>query len=423
MPTFPQTIKETGLSPAFLLDLFIKTVYLHRFETGTDVAKAMRLSPVIIDQLIESAKQNALVELLGQIGASMSAELRYQLTTKGREWATRALQQSSWTGPAPVPLEQFTPQVLEQTISNEQLTEPALRRVFSNMTLPESLMHQIGPAVNSGASILLYGPPGNGKSSIAEAVCAAFDSHVFIPHAVAVGSEIIVFFDPAVHTPVRHAEEEKANGIRRPVTFDPRYIQCVRPHAIVGGELTLEKFDLIRNPATGLYDAPLQLKAAGGLFVVDDFGRQRQPPQSLINRLIVPLEAGVDHLVLESGKKIEVPFDTLVIFATNYEPRTLMDEAGLRRLRHKILVDRPDMKTFVKILVRTARSARLELDEEVLAYILLDLYGANPNARFNAFHPRFLMDQCKSICTYRGIKPQIAPDILDKAWANLMAAH
>ena len=212
-------------------------------------------------------------------------------------------------------------------------------------------------------------------------------------------------------------------GLRRQVGHDPRYVLCKRPHAIVGGELTLEKFDLARNQNTGLYDAPLQMKASGGLFVVDDFGRQRQSPQSLINRLIVPLESGVDHLVLESGRKIEVLFDCLVIFATNFEPRSLMDEAGLRRLRHKILVDRPDRKTFVKILVRTARASGMELDEDTLAYIMFDLYGENPNARFNAFHPRFLIEQCRSICSYQNIPPRLSPDILDRAWSNLMAAH
>ena len=165
------------------------------------------------------------------------------------------------------------------------------------------------------------------------------------------------------------------------------------------------------------------MKASGGLFVVDDFGRQRQSPQSLINRLIVPLESGVDHLVLESGRKIEVLFDCLVIFATNFEPRSLMDEAGLRRLRHKILVDRPDRTSFVKILVRAAKNAGLDVTEDVLAYILFDLYGSSANTRFNAFHPRFLVDQSVSICAYQGIDPQLNPSVLNLAWDNLMAAH
>ena len=422
LPRVPQSIGETGLSRNFLLDLLLKTILRHGMERPSAIADAMRLPLTIVSDLLEDAKTKALITIIGQLGASLSSELRYRLTEKGRDWATAALENSSWTGPAPVPVDQFVATVRNQTVRNEQLTEAALSRVFANLTLSDELMHRIGPAVNSGASILLYGPPGNGKSSIAEAVCSAFSDHIVVPHAISVGTDIIVFFDPAVHRPIS-GSSESGSKLRRGAAHDQRYVMCRRPHAIVGGELTLEKFDLARNPTNGLYDAPLQLKASGGLFVVDDFGRQRQSPQALINRLIVPLESGTDHLVLESGRKIEVPFDTLVIFATNFEPRSLMDEAGLRRLRHKILVDRPDRRTFVKILVRAAKHSGMELTEDTLAYIMLDLYGQHPNARFNAFHPRFLIEQCKSICSYQNVAPQLTPDILNRAWSNLMAAH
>lgn len=422
LPKGPQSIAETGISRNFLMDLLLKIMLRNGTEKTSVLSDAMCLSQVIVSNLLENAKEKALVEIVAQLGASMSSEMRYRLTKKGREWATAAMETSVWTGPAPVPVDQFIETVRRQTVRGEQLTEAALTNVFANLTLSDELMHRIGPAVNSGASILLYGPPGNGKSSIAEAVCSAFSDHIMVPHAISVGTDVIVFFDPAVHTPVPEPQGDASN-LRRHNSHDRRYVMCKRPHAIVGGELSLEKFDLVRNPTNGLYDAPLQFKASGGLFVVDDFGRQRQSPQSLINRLIVPLESGTDHLVLESGRKIEVPFDTLVIFATNFEPRSLMDEAGLRRLRHKILVDRPDRRTFVKILVRTARDSEMELDEETLAHILFDLYGQHPNARFNAFHPRFLIEQCRSICSYQNIKPQLTPEILERAWSNLMAAH
>ena len=422
MPRAPQTIAETGLPSGFLLDHLIKTVFRQGMERPSTMASALRLSTLVVHELIEMAKEKQLLSLLGQPGANMAAEMRYQITEKGRSWALAALEQNSWVGPAPVPVEQFCAQVHAQTVRAQKLTEASLRRVFDQLTLPEALMHKIGPAVNSGASILLFGPPGNGKSSIAEAVCAAFDNLVYLPHALAVGTEIVVFYDTAVHRQIEIGTERQS-GLRRPVTLDARYVPCQRPAVITGGELTIEKFDLVRNPATRLYDAPLQMKAAGGLFVVDDFGRQRHKPQDLINRLIIPLESGTDHLVLESGRKVEVPFDTLVIFATNFEPRSLMDEAGLRRLRHKILVDRPDRRTFVKILVRTAARAGIAMDEEVLAYILFDLYGQHPHARFNAFHPRFLIDQCVNICSYQGIPTQLSKPVLDQAWENLMAAH
>ncbi|MEL6998930.1 MAG: ATPase [Pseudomonadota bacterium] len=418
----PQAIAETGLTRNFLIDLLMKMVHRHGYERPSRIAEAMRLSPNVVHELLDMAKEKALLVILGQPGASMSAELRYRITEKGREWAIAAAERSAWIGPVPVPIDQYIQTARDQSVRHEQLTAAALAGVFSELTLSDDLMDRIGPAVNSGASILLYGPPGNGKSSIAAAVCSAFRDTILVPHALSVGTDVILFFDPAVHVPVS-VDGESASRLRRVVPHDPRYVRCHRPYAIVGGELSLEKFDLIRNPTNGLYTAPLQFKASGGLFVVDDFGRQRHAPQALINRLIVPLESGNDHLVLESGRKIEVPFDNLVIFATNFEPRSLMDEAGLRRLRHKILIDRPDRKAFVKILVRAAQQSAMNLDEETLTYIMFDLYGQHPSARFNAFHPRFLIEQCRSICAYQNIRPQLTPDVLDRAWDNLMRAH
>ena len=408
MPRSPQTIAETGLSAGFLLDLMIKTIFRQGMERPSKMASALKLSTLVVHELIEMAKAKQLVFLLGQPGANMAAEMRYQLSEKGKDWALSALEQNSWTGAAPVPIEQFCAQINAQTVKTQKLTEDGLRRVFSELSFSDDVMHKIGPAINSGQSILLYGPPGNGKSSIADAVCEAFGTHVYIPHALTVGNDVVVFFDPAVHEPV-DVEQMTSTGLRRPVSQDQRYVACVRPHVITGGELTIDKFDLVRNPVTGLYDAPLQMKAAGGLFVVDDFGRQRNSPQELINRLIIPLENGIDHLVLQNGRKIEVPFDTLVIFATNFEPRSLMDEAGLRRLRHKILIDRPDRRTFVKILVKTASKAGMAVDENVLSYILFELYAKHTKARFNAFHPRFLVDQCQSICSYQGSRRRCRP--------------
>ncbi len=421
-PPPPQTIHETGLTESFLLDLLVKTVFRHGMERPSRMAAEMRLAGRIIDQLLEAAKEKQLVVMLGQRGASLTAEMRYALTDKGRDWALKAMDLNSWTGPAPVPIATFCEQMKAQSIRLELLREERLDQVFSEMILPKELMHMIGPAVNSGASMLFYGPPGNGKSTIARGICTAFQHSVFVPHAIAVGGEVVVYFDPAVHNPVPDTAVE-GGTLRRGNLHDPRYVRCDRPFVITGGELTLSKFDLTRNPTTGLYEAPLQFKSAGGLFVVDDFGRQRETPQEFINRLIIPLEERVDHLVLENGRKIEVPFDSLVIFATNYEPRSLVDEAGLRRLRHKVLVDRPDRTAFVKILVRTAKGAGLDVTEDILAYILFDLYGSSANTRFNAFHPRFLIDQSVSICAYQGIEPQLSPKVLDQAWQNLIAAH
>jgi len=421
-PVPPMSIQQTGLSASFLLDLLIKTVFRQGLERPSRMAAEMHLSQRIIDELVEDAKQKQLLYVLGQPGANMSAEMRYQLSAKGRDWALKAMEINGWTGAAPVPIDRFCEQIGAQTIRNEMLHENVLGRVFGELTLPMGLMQIMGPAINSGASILLYGPPGNGKTTIARGICTAFADQVYVPHAISVGIDVIVFFDPAVHRPVT-MDLQVGGGLRRGNPFDPRYVLCKRPYVITGGELTLEKFDLARNPSTGIYEAPLQFKASGGLFVLDDFGRQRETPQAFINRLIIPLESGTDNLVMDSGRKIEVPFDDLVIFSTNYEPRSLVDEAGLRRLRHKIMIDRPDRNTFVKILLRAAVSAGVEISEEVLSHLLFDLYGSNANTRFNAFHPRFLIDQCVSICAFKNIELQITVEILDQAWQNLVAAH
>ena len=422
VPPPPQSVSETGLTETFLLDLLIKTIFRHGMERPSRLAAEMRVAGRIVDQLLEKGKEKQLIFMLGQRGANLTSEMRYQLTQKGREWALQAMSQNSWTGPAPVPIETFCEQITAQSIRLEPLREERLGQVFKDMILPVELMELIGPAVNSGASMLFYGPPGNGKSTIARGICNAFQQQIYVPHALSISGDVVVFFDPAVHKPVP-TEEGQSGALRHATMHDPRYVPCLRPFVITGGELTLEKFDLARNAATGLYEAPLQFKAVGGLFVVDDFGRQRETPQQFINRLIVPLEERVDHLVMDNGRKVEVPFDSLVIFATNYEPRTLVDEAGLRRLRHKILVDRPDRMSFVKILIRTAAGAGLTVNEDVLAYILFDLYGSTAGTRFNAFHPRFLIDQCVSICAYQGTPAELTPKVLNQAWDNLVAAH
>jgi predicted ATPase with chaperone activity len=321
-----------------------------------------------------------------------------------------------------VPLEHYKAQIKVQSIRNERLSESMLRQVFAHLTLTESMMEELGPAVNSFAAVLLYGPPGNGKSSIALAVCEAYRDHIYVPHAILVEKQIITVFDPTVHTVTGARMDTGQDGIRRQVGFDQRYIPCKRPSITAGGELTVDMLDLSYNPVARVYEAPMQLKAAGGVFVVDDFGRQRETPQAIMNRLIVPLEAGIDYLALQTGRKFEVPFDSLVVFSTNQTPKTLVDDAALRRIRYKIYVGQPDEATFVKIFARTARRSGLELDEPTLGYIMTDLYGKMPEAGYHAFHPRFLCDQTIAMCTYRGIEPQFTQDILQRAWRNLFAS-
>jgi predicted ATPase with chaperone activity len=417
-PPSPRSIAETGLDPGFLVDLMVKTIYRMGVERPSEISRAMKLPVGIVAKLIEAAQFAKLMETLGQLGANMTSEMRYALTGKGREWALEALAQSEWNGPAPVPLQAYADQMINQSIRRETLTRPMLGQVFSELTLSKELMEKMGPAANSGASVLLYGPPGNGKSSIAEAICSAFKGQVYFPHAVVVDKQIITVFDPTVH---HRAEDDEgaSDGLRRQSSHDQRFVACRRPAVITGGELTLDRLDLALNTVSRVYEAPMQLKAAGGVLVIDDFGRQRQSPQELINRLIIPLENGIDYMSLLTGRKFEVPFDALVVFSTNIAPKKLVDEAALRRLRYKVLVDKPDRDTFIEIFVRTAQRFGLVLSEEVLAYILMELYAKEEGAEFHAYHPRFLIEQTKAICAFEGVAPQLRPDFLRRAWGNL----
>ncbi|MEM9735562.1 MAG: ATPase, partial [Pseudomonadota bacterium] len=332
-------------------------------------------------------------------------------------WAQEALSFSDWTGAAPVPLDNYLRVMNSQSIRNETLTRGRLDYVFRDLVITEELMQKLGPAANSAASMLIYGPPGNGKSTISEALCEAYQDHILVPYAVAIDNQIVRVFDPEVHEPVAGGHQV-VNGLRNNLGFDQRYALCKRPGLITGGELKLEMLDLTYSPASRTYQAPLQMKANGGLFIVDDFGRQREKPQEIINRLIIPLEKRVDYLALQSGRKFEVPFELLVVFSTNKRPEELVDEAALRRLRHKIEIDRPSRDTFVRIFVRTAKAFGLTVDEDVLAFVLFDLYE-DSGRNFSSFHPKFLCEQTMSICAYEGAEPQLRPDYLRRAWENL----
>ena len=423
-PRAPETIGETGLDEGFLTDLLVKTIYRMGLERPSDIARAMKLPAGIVQRLIEAGQALKLVETLGQLGASLTAEMRYALTGKGRAWALEALAQSEWFGPAPVTLPCFADQLVRQSIKRVRLTRPVLDRVFSELTLSRELTEKLGPAANCAASVLLYGPPGNGKSSIATAICAAFGGHVYFPHAVVVDKQVIAVFDPTVHERIADDDEPlPQGGIRRAAGHDRRFVACKRPAVITGGELTLDRLDLAFNSVSRVYEAPMQLKAAGGVLVVDDFGRQRQSPQELINRLIIPLENSIDYLSLQTGRKFEIPFDALVVFSTNIAPKKLVDDAALRRLRYKVLVDKPDQETFIEIFVRTASRFGMPIDERTMMFVLTELYGRQEEAEFHAFHPRFLIDQVKSIAAFEDVPAELRPDFLRRAWGNLFTSE
>jgi hypothetical protein len=416
-PPAPSSIRETGVGHKLLFDLILKLMHAEGLGTTSMLAGRARLPVALIADLIEEARELALVESLGARGRDFSAELRYALTGKGDDWAIDALERCQYVGPAPVSLEAFREQVEKQRITRERVGPERIMESFAHLVLPDDLLARLGPAVNSGKSILLYGRSGNGKTAIAEALRDAFADVVAVPYAIAVADQIINFFDAHAHqvVPGSHgAGPDEGFGPRR----DRRWVACRRPITVVGGELTLEMLDLVFDDAARFYEAPAHLKATGGIFVIDDFGRQRAAPESILNRWVVPLERGVDYLSLRTGRKFPVPFDGLVIFSTNLSPTDLADEGLLRRLHYKVEVTEPSKEDYARIWTQLCAERAIALPDDLVPFLEETFYagGAVPRA---GCHPRYLLDQVGAMCEYRGRPLQLDRTLLTLAWSNL----
>ncbi|MCC6006510.1 MAG: ATPase [Rhodobacteraceae bacterium] len=420
-PAPPRSLDEVGLHPVMMRDLLLKTVFRRALSCVSEIAAALSLPIPLTQELLDMARAQKLLEATGSISPTSSGEMGYQLTEMGRARAIDALSQSEYYGAMPVPLEAFRAQVRRQSVRSLHITPAMLEGAMQHLILPDGFLAALGPAVASGRSILLYGPPGNGKSSISNGIRDALGDTIFVPHAISYAGQVITMFDPVVHTPVP-CEETHSNPLRRGGGMhDPRYVQCRRPTVITGGELTLDMLDLNYNATARTYQASLQLKAAGGVFIVDDLGRQAESPQALINRWIVPMEAGYDILSLQSGEKFEVPFDTLVIFSTNFHPNAMFDDAALRRIFFKIKIDGPSREQFLRIFALVAKAKGVPLDEAALVHLMKRKYPEVEN-RFANFHGPFLIDQMKAVCAWRGEPPHMSPELVDLAWANLFVS-
>ena len=417
-PLEPNTLEETGLSPVFAREIFIKTIFRKNLELASDMARELCVTVPIVMELVEMCRAQKLIETLGNGDSGMATQMRYQMTETGKSRALLALQQSEYFGALPVPMADFAEQVERQTIRNVGITKDKLEASMSHLIIPDGLLNQIGPAVNSGKSILMYGPPGNGKSSISNSIREAMGDKIFMPRVLEYAGQIISVYDPIIHTSANDAQDD-VNSLRRiGGSFDRRYVQCDRPSVITGGELTLDMLELKYNPNSKTYQAPLQLKAAGGVFIVDDLGRQKETPQALINRWIVPMEGGEDILSLQSGEKFTVPFDTLVIFSTNFHPNKIFDGAALRRISFKILIESPNREDMLQIFMLVAKAKRFALDKEALIY----LFGAKYDEvdhKYSAYQAPFIIDQMSSICEYQGLPRVMTPSLIDQAWANM----
>ncbi len=420
-PPVPASLAETGLPMTLMRDILIKTIYRMSLSYPSEIARAVCLPFAQTQALIDASRAERLLEAMGTLHAGASAEMAYQLTEAGRNYAQAALALSEYYGPMPVPLPAYAEQVRRQSIRRITLTREQLLAALGDLIVPEHLLSHLGPAVMAGRSILLYGPPGNGKSSIANALRDALGDHVYIPHAVVHGGQVITVFDPVVHRPVAPKTEANAPLRLSQQRFDPRYVLCERPTVITGGELKLDMLELKYDPVSRTYQAPLQFKASGGVFIVDDLGRQEEPPQALINRWIVPLELNYDILTLATGEKFIVPFDTLVIFSTNFHPNEIFDRAALRRVFFKIKIDGPSQEDFLKIFALVARKKGMPLNEEALLHLLENKYPKIGNA-YAAYHAAFLIDQMIAFCKFEEKPLHMTPALIDRAWENLFVA-
>ena len=417
-PPCPRGLEETGISVVMLRDILIKTMFRMNLEQVSDISRAIALSPQATQELIDLCRNQRLVEATGTLHANSGGEMGYQLADAGKARALDALAQSEYYGAIPVPLEMYREQVKRQSIRNIALTRNQLTAAMGHLVLPPTLIDNLGPAVSSGRSILMYGPPGNGKSSISNGIRDALGDKIYVPRAIEYAGQVISVYDPIVHSKAIEVLDDP-NSLRRNANrFDTRYVLCERPTVITGGELKLDMLDLAFNPTSRTYQASLQLKATGGVFIIDDLGRQAEPPQSIVNRWIVPLEMNYDILALQSGEKFVVPFDTLVIFSTNFHPSEIFDGAALRRIFFKIKIDGPDQENFLKIFAMVARKKKVPLNEPALMHLLRVKYPTIGNIYSN-YQPVYLIDQMIAMCNFEGIPNQMTPDLIDRAWANM----
>lgn len=404
VPPLPETVGDTGLDFEFLADLALKTVDADTNCTTERVSEKLKLPRTITEPLLQHLYRERFIEIRGQEGHQNN---RYAMLERGWERAHRLVAINGYVGPAPVSLDAYSAMVQAQEKAKEPIHSEAVKAAFADLVLPESVLHTLGLVANSRRTLFVHGAPGNGKTSVAKALHSALGGAVWIPYAIEVDGQIIKVFDTHNHKPVSPPPS---------MAHDKRWIKIHRPMVIVGGELTIEAMDLIYSQSVGYYEAPFQMKSNGGTLVIDDFGRQRIDPKDLLNRWIIPLEGHLDYLTLHTGKKIQVPFEQLLVFATNLKPEDLVDEAFLRRIGYQLRVDPPIIDTYKLIFQRYAESHGLDCDSTLLDP-LVTRYQEDRRA-MSSCDPGNLIERCLDICRYENVAPVLTPAQLELAWVG-----
>ena len=404
-PPLPEELRDTGIAEAFLCDLALKHVAMLPEPTTSGVAERMHLPRTLAEDLLQKLYREKLIEVRMQ---SAVGSTRYAMLDHGWDRLTRLLSVCGYTGAAPVSLNDYAHMMRLQSIPSDPASIDIVRDAFNDLVLPESLLQTLGCVINSRRSLFLTGLPGTGKTAVAERINGALAGGIWIPYAVEIDGQIIRVFDEHCH---RALGDE-----RTPVEYDRRWVLIERPLVVVGGELTLENADLTWSEAAKFYEAPFQMKSNGGTLVIDDFGRQRVAPQDLLNRWIVPLERRVDYLALHTGKKIEVPFEQLVVFSTNLDEKDLADQAFLRRMGYRARVEPPTPGAYSEIFKHQAKKRGINCDQAVLDHIL-SKYRIE-RRQMKGCEPRDLLDRATDICLFEGNKINLTPQVMDVAWRN-----
>jgi predicted ATPase with chaperone activity len=403
VPSAPERLEELEVSPAFLADLALKTLSLDPEGTTSSIAARMRLGMIITEALLQRLYRDKLIEIKGMIGMHHH---RYAVLDRGWTEINRMMKLCSYVGPAPVSLKSYTETIVDQVRSRPPVEPEMLQEAVRGLVLSDSVRETLGLVISSSRSLFLNGPSGNGKTAMATALVKAIGGHLWIPYAIEVDGQVIRVFDTHNHHPLPHPHNN----------YDRRWVKIRPPLVVVGGELTIQNLDLISTDTQRFYEAPFQVKSNGGVLVVDDLGRQRCSPKDLLNRWIIPLENRVDYLTLSTGKKIQMPFEQIVVFATNLTSSDIEDEAFLRRMGYRLEVTAPDEATYRRILADYAASQKVTYDDNVVEH-LWNRYRIE-HREPKRCDPRDLVDRCLDICKLRRQPFHITVEIADTAWNN-----
>lgn len=415
-PPAPESIADTGLTPEAITELLLKTLYVQGARSGQELVESLCLPFAIVDELLLTLQHQRLIEVKRTAGAGRGGYI-FDLTAAGSERAREAMAAGQYVGPAPVPLAHYRTWIERQSIRNVHVTRERLTAAFGALVLDPAFVENLGPAANSAKSLFIFGDPGNGKTVIAEVIASLLGGWFYLPYAVDIGGQIMVVFDPVYHRPVAPEDlggADEPQWLRDVPEHDRRFARVARPVVMTGGELTLEQLDLQYDHDTKMYQAPFQVKANGGVLILDDFGRQRVPPRELLNRWILPLEKRMDFLTLHTGSKFPVPFECLLIFATNLDPGELVEEAFLRRIHYKVQVQSPTRAQYEEIFRRCAAARDIPYRPEAVEQVYRDFYEGRGVAP-RGCHPRDLTDHVCDIARFLEVAPALSADLLDRA--------